>query len=246
MTKQEYTDRVLAALRHVTEKEEALIRAELDAHIEDHICALLDLGYDPELAEQRTMAAMGDPEEVGKELNKQYPLRWLIVGGLAKAAAVWLALMLILFSIADDGTGLLLSWQLRLRPRTRDIDQETAELLRVEGSELLDIRLPIGNDVVRLKQITVEWDSSIPGWVARVYAACYDRSPIGIASGPDMTLENQRGEQSGAIAIARGPWYHYYDVRVPVELEDDYVTVSFCQFGETASCQVPLPKEISS
>ena len=71
MTRQEYTDRVLANLRRVTRSERAAIREELDAHMEDHICDLLDLGYDEALAEERTMQRMGDPEEVGRELDKQ-------------------------------------------------------------------------------------------------------------------------------------------------------------------------------
>lgn len=72
MTRREYTDTVLSALRRVTEDERRAIRAEIDAHMEDHICALLDLGYDEPLAEERTVALMGDPKEVGRELNKQY------------------------------------------------------------------------------------------------------------------------------------------------------------------------------
>ena len=79
MTRREYTDRVVACLRGPTKEELEAIRAELDAHIEDHICDLLDLGYDEALAEERTMMWMGDPEEVGRELDKQYPMRWLIV-----------------------------------------------------------------------------------------------------------------------------------------------------------------------
>ena len=70
MTRQEYTDRVLANLRRVTPEERAAIREELDAHMEDHICDLLDLGYDEALAEERTMQRMDDPEEVGRELDK--------------------------------------------------------------------------------------------------------------------------------------------------------------------------------
>lgn len=233
MTPAEYTDRVLAALHHVTAKEEAAILAELDGHMEDHICALLDLGYDEELAEQRAMAAMGDPEEVGKELNKQYPLRWLVVGGLAKAAAVWLALALVLFTIADDGTGLLLSWRLRLWPQT--VTYEYA------ASAALDTRLRVGNDVVRLKQITVEWDAE-GGLVARLRAACYDQSPIGIVGGPDLYLENQRGQREGAMAVVRGVWYGSCDVRVPIQPGDTYVTVSCGHYGQEAGCQITLPE----
>ena len=85
MDRRDYTDRVLSSLRRVTEKEREAIRSELDGHIEDHMEALRELGYDEELAEERAIAAMGEPDEVGRELNKQYTgCRWL----LASRAAV--------------------------------------------------------------------------------------------------------------------------------------------------------------
>ena len=87
MDRRDYTDRVLSSLRRVTEKEREAIRSELDGHIEDHMEALRELGYDDELAEERAIAAMGEPDEVGRELNKQYPFRWLV----AKWGAILLA-----------------------------------------------------------------------------------------------------------------------------------------------------------
>ena len=87
MDRRDYTDRVLSSLRRVTEKEREAIRSELDGHIEDHMEALRELGYDEELAEERAIAAMGEPDEVGRELNKQYPFRWLV----AKWGAILLA-----------------------------------------------------------------------------------------------------------------------------------------------------------
>lgn len=95
MTRREYTDQVLAALRHVTPKERADIQAEIDGHMEDHICALEDLGYPEDLAEERTMAAMGDPKEVGRELNKQYPFRWLAIKWSAIALTLMFTLMML-------------------------------------------------------------------------------------------------------------------------------------------------------
>lgn len=94
MNRKEYTDAVLTALRHVTDRERLAIRAELDAHIEDHMAALRELDYPPELAEERALAAMGDPAEVGRELNACYQSWfWVILG---RAAAVVTVLMCIL------------------------------------------------------------------------------------------------------------------------------------------------------
>ena len=93
MDRREYTEAVLSTLRRVTGRERAAIRAEIDGHIEDHMEGLLELGYDPELAEERTLAAMGAPQEVGRALNRQYPLRWLVVGRMAMAAVLVFALV---------------------------------------------------------------------------------------------------------------------------------------------------------
>lgn len=93
MTRSEYTARVLAALHRVTKRERQTILAEIDGHMEDHVCALLDLGYPPGLAEERTLALMGDPAEVGRELNRQYPFCWLAVKWAAMAAVLALALL---------------------------------------------------------------------------------------------------------------------------------------------------------
>ena len=93
MGRRDYTETVLSALNHVTRRERAAIRAEPEGHMEDHMEGLTELGYEPKLAEQRTLAAMGDPKEVGRELNRQYPLGWLIVGRVAMAAVLIFALV---------------------------------------------------------------------------------------------------------------------------------------------------------
>ena len=97
MTRIEYVERVLSVMRHVTPSEREAIRAEIDAHIEDHICDLLELDYDEALAEERTMARMGDPEEVGRELDKQYTNAfWLWLEGIAKILLVPMILVSLL------------------------------------------------------------------------------------------------------------------------------------------------------
>ena len=60
--------------RRVTEQvdfrpDRRAIARELEDHYADHRQALLEEGYDRELASQRALEALGDPEEVGKALN---------------------------------------------------------------------------------------------------------------------------------------------------------------------------------
>ena len=91
MDRREYTAQVLSCLRRVTWDEREAIRAELDGHMEDRFESLRELGYDETEAEERTLAAMGDPAEVGRELNQQYT-GWGFV--LLSRAAVLLTVVL--------------------------------------------------------------------------------------------------------------------------------------------------------
>lgn len=85
---EDWCDQVIAEVRSWVDHN--AIRAELEAHIEDRCAALEELNYPLELAAERTLAAMGDPVEVGKALDKEHSL-WL--GRLWIASVVAMALM---------------------------------------------------------------------------------------------------------------------------------------------------------
>lgn len=55
------------------------IAQELTAHYEDHVKDLERLGYGRSLAEERSLAAMGDPQEVGRAMDRVHKpwLGWL-------------------------------------------------------------------------------------------------------------------------------------------------------------------------
>lgn len=75
----DYGKTVCTFVRHATTGEKEAIRQELADHMEDHAAALMDAGYDEEHAQRVAVEAMGDAEEVGRALNKEYPLRWLVL-----------------------------------------------------------------------------------------------------------------------------------------------------------------------
>ena len=95
MTRSTYIQAVFSHLKRLTGDEREAIRRELDGHMEDHFEALRELGYDETEAEEQTLAAMGDPAEVGRELDRQYPYRWLIVKWAAQGLTVLLVLVLL-------------------------------------------------------------------------------------------------------------------------------------------------------
>ena len=78
-----YGDRVCQFVRHATKKEKAAIHKELTDHIADHTQALMDAGHPPEAAQALALEAMGEPDKVGKALDREYPLRWLVLSRLA-------------------------------------------------------------------------------------------------------------------------------------------------------------------
>lgn len=85
MKREEYTTAVLLGLRRLTDQERRALRRELDGHMEDHMLALMELGYDEAEAEEKAVAAMGDPAETARELQKCYSFGWLIAGYVMEA-----------------------------------------------------------------------------------------------------------------------------------------------------------------
>ena len=156
MNRKEYTDAVLTALRHVTDRERLAIQAELDAHIEDHMAALQELDYPPELAEERALAAMGDPAEVGRELNACYQSWfWVILG---RAAAVVTAVLCILALLHVGLLGMVAdSISARIYP------DEDSCFEKLTATERLDIRVPVGNDVLHVYRISVGQEDLLGG-----------------------------------------------------------------------------------
>ena len=249
MDRRDYTDRVLSYLRRVTAKEREAIRAELDGHIEDHMEALRELGYDEPLAEERTLAAMGDPAEVGRELNEQYPFRWLVAGTIAKALAVVFLCLLVLslFSPGSDRVAGYVSERLHPSGEGRSEITQTAVLP-------LDIREQVGDDELRIYQVALGEQETETGAKtgAEVLAVAYDQTLFGTVSSwvlGDMTLENQSGTQTAwcGCDTLLNPDPRILFIRGFVETApgDTYVTLSQDRFGQSFSLRIPLPEEVT-
>ena len=81
-----YADTVCQSLKNATQRERKAIRQELEDHLTDHAEALIESGWDEAHATQHALDAMGDPQEVGQELSKAFPLHWFVLSRLALAA----------------------------------------------------------------------------------------------------------------------------------------------------------------
>ena len=238
MTRQEFLDQVLSPLGRLTAQERENVRWELEEHVEDRMEVMLDMGWDKELVESRCLEAMGDPAEIGREMARQYRGKgWLWLGRAAVVLTVVVCIQALL------GVGMLgAAWDsLTVRfnpPRTISI----GELKNVEAEEELDIRAEIGNDILRIYQVSVgEKDGQR---AAMVLACAYDRWPFGIVVDSlfgRSELWNERGEtgtsgggsgNSGAVCAAL--W-------APVETGDTHVIWEYRAIGEAVRLEIPLP-----
>lgn len=235
MNREEYTQRVLDALGRLTPKEISAVRTEIEGHIEDHMESLLELGYDEKLAEERTMAAMGDPEEVGRELNKQYPLFWLVVSRVITAVMVLVIL-----------TGLL-SGSTLVHRAAKNIEARTSPVGNISGHseercyQELDIRLEIGSDMLYFFGTAIDQQDYV-----RVYWVKYDQSIFGLAGDWDVTYENEAGEDllvGGGTSTGSGVSYHRDRLYDTIPEGTPFVTAVVDRYGERHEVQIPLKWE---
>ena len=249
MNRTEYTETLLSQLRRVTPEEREEIRREIDGHIEDHICSLLELGYDQQLAEERTMARMGDPVEAGRKLNQQYPVVWQVLMWLSALVLACMALF-ILFGAPDEDRSLLEALDNRAEAGQHIFLNQNPRFTQ----EPLDLSFTVGDDTVRLQAISIgsghfrelqedgSYDRVYRERMVSVYADAYDRLPGGPVGRIELILENERGTQ-GTELLARSRWWADGSVRVPIAPEDTCVTLICKQFGEELRFRLPLPKE---
>jgi len=196
MTRQEYTSQVLSCLRRLTADERSAVQAELDGHMEDHMLALVELGYDEALAEERMLQHMGDPAEVGRELDRQYPPHWLIL----KRAAVVLTVVFFLLNF----TGLLQifdnagdSFWARFYPeKLLDVRHWHEEIEVVQDT---DIRVQLDDVTVRVYQVALE--DADAACRAHVSLSCWNKNPFAAAGDCKLLLLDDACASVGAILL---------------------------------------------
>jgi hypothetical protein len=243
MERQEFCDRVLAKVRHATPEEKAAIRAELDAHMEDHAAALLEAGYEEAEASKRAMAAMGDPEEIGVELNKDYPLGWLV---LSRVSLIVTALVCATFLFTWPILGNTLnSLQARIAPETSGFSS-TAEY---DYERDLDIRAEIGRDILRIYKVGLDVNRDGETGNVELFFCNYSKNPFGYTSfGVDLKYETSATTEPGreyGIGSCGGDVGAYYShaSNIPVTRDDSSVMVTYDHYGDHVQLEVPVPWE---
>ena len=239
MNAAEYTEKVLSCLVDLTGREREAVRAELDGHMEDRILAAMEGGADAESAEAQAVAAMGNPEEVGRALQKQYPFGWLVVLRAAGAALAFTVLC-VLFT-ANPLYQLKWNLEARFFPRHHLSAKEAQQC-----SQILDIRADVGSDQLYIYGAGTGGEVNSTAAEARIYYAIYDRRPLGYVSQWEMHFEDENGERligSGGSTSSAGGLFGRDDLQVPAGTERVYAVVD--RYGEELRLEVPLSWEVT-
>lgn len=234
----EFCDRVLALVRHATPEEKQAIRAELLGHMEDHAAALMERGRDQETARAMAAAAMGDPEEVGRELDKQYPFVWLALSRVSMALILLIALSLVfrlpLFPLFWDN----------IAARTQEAPV-TLENLQRPYTYAVDLRAEIGSDVLRIYGVGLEPSPDGETGAVSLAMCSYDKSPFGRTSGNLIhhltyeaggeTVTSHAGGGSSNSGAS-----HWFARGFTVSREAEAIAVCYDRFGDRVRLEVPL------
>ena len=241
MTRSTYIQAVFSRLKRLTRREREAIRRELDGHMEDHFEALRELGYDEREAEERTIAAMGDPAEVGRALDRQYT-GWGFV--LLSRAAVLLTAVLCVQTLL--GLGILGNFydsvRARISPEAVGADRDFSP----QAVTYPDLRIPVGNDVLRIYRVSVgTFGENI--YAAEVAMVAYDRIPGGVVSERlteaaefadqwGCTLKSMSGRGQGSFGADYSTQY------LSICEGDAYITLTYDRLGEHVAVEIPLPE----
>ncbi|NCB50452.1 MAG: hypothetical protein EOM54_01035 [Clostridia bacterium] len=233
-----FTEEVCRFVKHATPAEKKEIREELRTHLEDHADDLAAHGYSREEAEERAVATMGSPGEIGGQLDRQYPFIWLFLSRASVVVALVLALLVFLPSLGRIGQ-IAESLRARIAPMSYYSEYRDGYVLQ----NRIDIRREgAAGDIVCF------YAADVVGSDAYIAVTRYDRNPLKGVSGADgLTFTGADGtarKTRGVGASAHGAAYDIY--RISVEDGDDAVSASYDLHGTSFRVEIPLDWEASA
>lgn len=237
MNRNEYTGQVVSVMRHVTAAEIAAIREELEGHIEDRAATLVESGCPAGEAERRAIDAMGDAEEVGRALQKQYALGWLIVNRILTA----LITVLVCVMLLNITIPVYCVWE-NLGARLAPEHQVYALREQKRPYTPLEIKEKIGSDILYIFGAGPDEDGNM-----KIYYTCYDQSIFGRVSGWGVSFEGPNGEESpirGGHSESGG--VRYASVEVEALRGAEYVLAVVERYGERMEIPVYVDWEVGT
>lgn len=236
----DFYDEVLSHIHYATARERQEIRRELEGHVEDRTEALEAAGYGRAEAQSRSLAAMGDPGEIGAGLDRQYSHLGL---WLYRAVNMALVLMVVVMAMTMP---LRLIWILgdNLEARWAPERSGLAAQEKLEGAVVrkVDIRAEVGSDILYIYQVAFAPERG----EANVYYCNYDKSPFGRASQQMMNslaiTSASGGRMGSGGGGGNGGAYYWRETITGIRPEDQCLYASYDRFGEHIWLEIPLDR----
>lgn len=239
-----YGDQVCQFVRHATKKEKADIRKELTDHIADHTQALIEAGHPSETAQALALEAMGEPEMVGKALNKEYPLRWLVLSRLAPIAVLCFALVLLYYG---RYVPYFLKDYLSARndpiqtQHTMIFNSDTGQSRQVPNLTPLDLRYHLPNENI-LSIYAVGLEPTGGAYTAYLYTVQYSQPPARLNTSREVALTFP-SQETGSLKSSLN-WglacYSWYTITLS---PGETLTARYDHYGTRIDAEIPLPWE---
>lgn len=237
-----FAQQVCRQVRHATPEERADIARELREHMEDRAEALCSAGTSEEEAAAQAVEAMGDPEAIGRELNRCYPLRYLILSRLSGA----LLLLFFLYAIFTL-PGLYIPYSnlsCRLDPTGGGRYMSGAE---PEEVFLTDYRWTIGSSVLRLYGIQPDYTDENGVTGVRIFLCVYNKNPFRYASEELLhslyVLDESGQELTRWMGNSGNVGAYYCNTTVPVEEGAEGFRLCYDRHGFDLDAYISLPGE---
>ena len=238
---QDYGKAVCKCVNYATGREKKSIQAELAAHMEDHAQALMDAGYEEDHARNAALTAMGDPSEVGKALNREYPKVWYVLSRLALFFLLVTVLHVFQYFHYPLET---LSHHYKIR------QDPMANALQTDGlPELypLDIQQELPSDcVLEIFAAGLEPSRNADGYDAYICTVSYCENPFDSVSqiSDDLTFT---WDSPKCLCFPNGGGgsdnYFYWNYQLCSLPEGTTPTLVYDRYGTTFSLEIPLPWE---
>lgn len=175
-----YCNQVCATLKKATKNEKADLIRELTAHMEDHVEALIQLGWDPEEARDYAIEAMGDPATVGRQYDEQLSSFWLVCGYVFRGVLIFLVIWILLIPIWLKGANVYHNLRARWAPRAQGIEATAEELLKTKE---LDMVIPFERHEISIYRVDIfrkegNESTATDSYGACIYVVSYAKNPL--------------------------------------------------------------------
>ena len=232
-----YCQQVCSVLKKATRKEKASLTQELTAHMEDHVEALVELGWDPQEAMDYAVEAMGDPEIVGRQYDEKLSSFWLWCGYVLRAMLFFYLVYLLCGPIQEKIQNLRDNQQARTDPQWGI----HGEIMGIEPwiSQPLDMVIPVGEQWFRVYRVEVYEISEGDSYTVGVFTVNYANDPLHKTAVNTPSLD---GSGAYAMHMSTGAWY--FGLLAPVEKGQSSIGMKIAMPGEDIELQIPIPWEV--